>query len=125
MPRTLNEVIAALPESRRRKVEARAADLLAEEQSLQDLRVAMSKTQAAVARKLKIGQDSVSRLEKRTDMLLSTLRGFVGSLGGDLHLVATLPGRPPVRLAGLGLLEHRPKIRARRPASRSAAKKKR
>jgi hypothetical protein len=38
MPRTLNEIIAALPESERAKIKARAQELIAEEMSLQDLR---------------------------------------------------------------------------------------
>jgi hypothetical protein len=62
MRRTLADIIADLPEGRRRKVEKRAQDLIAEEVTLQGLRRAKERTQAAMARKLRIGQDSVSRL---------------------------------------------------------------
>jgi transcriptional regulator with XRE-family HTH domain len=57
-------------------------------------------TQARTAKALGITQDSVSRLEKRSDLLLSTLRKTVGAMGGNLSLVAQFPDRPPVVLSG-------------------------
>jgi hypothetical protein len=104
MSRPLSEKIADLPAARRRKVEARAAELIAEEMSLRELRKAMGKTQAKVAADLGVGQDSVARYEHRTDMLLSTLRGYVHKVGGTLELTATFPNRAPVRITGLGTL---------------------
>ena len=98
MARTLNDVIAALPKGERAKIEARARELVAEEMSLQDLRKAIGKTQTAVAKRLKVGQHAVSKLEARSDMYISTLRGFVKAMGGELELVARFPKRPPVRL---------------------------
>ena len=77
MGRTLEQVLAKLPAARRVKIEARVAAIIGEEKSLHDLRKAMKKTQIAMARKLKVGQDSISRLEHRTDMLLSTLDDYV------------------------------------------------
>src|SRR6266849_5540759 len=64
MAKTLRDVIAGLPAAERAEIEARAAVLIKEEMSLQDLRKAMRKTQIRVARKMKVGQDSVSRVEK-------------------------------------------------------------
>jgi hypothetical protein len=52
---------------------------------------------------LGVGQDTISRLEKRSDMLLSTLRHYVESMGGKLELVAQFPNRPPVVIDHLGL----------------------
>jgi hypothetical protein len=104
MGRSLKEVIAALPAERRERVEARAASLIAEEKTLQDLRQAMKKTQSAVARKLRIRQENVSRIETRADLLISTLEQYVGALGGKLRFVAEFPDRPPVRLRGIGTL---------------------
>jgi hypothetical protein len=43
-----------------------------------------------------VGQDTISRLEKRSDMLLSTLRRYVEAMGGKLELVAQFPDRPPM-----------------------------
>jgi hypothetical protein len=109
MPRTLNEIIAALPESERAKIEARAQELIAEEMSLQDLRKAIGKTQKMVAKRLKVGQDAVSKLETRSDMYISTLRKVLKSMGGDLELIARFPNRPPVRLEALGVVSPRRK----------------
>lgn len=110
----LQEKIAALPPERREKVAKRAKELVAEELSLQDLRKAMNRTQVSMAKKLKVGQDTISRVEKRTDMLLSTLRGYVEAMGGDLDLVAKFPDRPPVRLTDLGRISTRETKRAAR-----------
>jgi hypothetical protein len=104
MARTLEETTAALPARRRAKVEARTAELIAEERTLQDLRRAMKKTQAAVAKKLKIKQENVSRLEGRADLLISTLEQYVSALGGKLHFVAEFPNRPPVRIRHISSL---------------------
>lgn len=96
-----NDFIARMPAERRARVEARARDLIAEELTLRDLRKARRCTQADVAHELGVGQEQISRLEQRTDMLLSTLAGYIRGMGGDLKLVATFPDRPPVSLAGL------------------------
>jgi hypothetical protein len=63
-----------LSPARRKKVEARAAELISEEMSLRDLRRARKLTQVHMAMALVITQDSVLRLEQRSDLLLSTLR---------------------------------------------------
>ena len=78
----------------------RAAELLAEEMTLCELRKARKLTQVRVAKKLRITQDSVSRLEKRSDLLLSTLRKTVKAMGGNLSLVAEFPGPCPGRALG-------------------------
>jgi hypothetical protein len=98
---TVRQAIARLPAKRRAKINARATQLIAEEKSLQDLRKAMNRTQVQVAKALNVGQDTISRYEQRTDMLLSTLQGYIEAMGGELHLVARFPNRPPVRIKGL------------------------
>ena len=97
----VDEKIAGLDPARRRKVEDRAKELIAEEMTLQELRKARQLTQVNVARQLGISQDGVSRLEQRSDLLLSTLRKTVEAMGGNLSLIAKFPDRPPVELAGL------------------------
>ena len=99
--RTLAEKIQQLPAARRKKIEARGAALIAEEMSLRDLRKAMNRTQVEMAKALKVGQDTVSRYEQRSDMLLSTLQGYVHAMGGELDLVVTFPNRKPVKLKSL------------------------
>lgn len=97
----MNEKIRKLRPARRKKVESRAAELIAEEMTLRELRTARKLTQVRMARSLGITQDSVSRLEKRSDLLLSTLRKTIQAMGGNLSLVAEFPDRPPVVLSGI------------------------
>ena len=99
MARKLDDVMAALPKKRRQRVEARALELA----TLKDLRQAAQQTQEQMATALGVGQDAISRLEKRSDMLLSTLRHYVESMGGQLNLVAQFPNRPPVVIEHLGV----------------------
>jgi hypothetical protein len=126
---SLEEKLESLPRDRRAKVEARAAELIAEELTLRDLRRAFDQTQVRLARQMGVKQETISRLEKRSDMLLSTLRSYVEAMGGELELVARFPDRPAIRLKTLGdvmegnELSERKKSQAetRRQASRSRA----
>ena len=101
MPLDVDDIIAGLDPDRRRKIEERAAELIAEEMTLRELRKARQLTQARVAAELGISQDGVSRLEQRSDFLLSTLRKTVEAMGGSLSLIAKFPDRPPVELSGI------------------------
>ncbi len=92
MARNLEQVLAKLPAKRRAKVERRAAELA----TLKDLRLAVRQTQEELASSLGVGQDTISRLERRSDMLLSTLKRYVEAMGGTLDLVARFPNRPPL-----------------------------
>jgi DNA-binding XRE family transcriptional regulator len=107
MTTTLKDKMAALGKRRRQRIEARAAELIAEEMSLRELRRAHRLTQERIGESLGIGQEGVSRLEKRSDLLLSTLRSYVEAMGGHLQLVAEFPDRPPVVLSGLAAMETR------------------
>ncbi|MNP74103.1 Helix-turn-helix domain protein [compost metagenome] len=89
-----------LPAARRQKIEQRGAELIQEQMTLQELRKGLNLTQEAMADLLDIKQGNVSKVEKRTDMLISTLREYVEAMGGTLELVARLPGRAPVKLEG-------------------------
>ncbi len=117
MPVNVNEIIRKLKPAERKRVEERAAKIIAEEISLRDLRKARKLTQARVAKNLGITQDSVSRLEKRSDLLLSTLRKTVRAMGGDIRIVAEFPDRASVSLAELPA-GARPRKSARRHARR-------
>ena len=94
MAKRLDDVLGALPPKRRTKIESRAAELA----TLRDLRLAASHTQQDLAQALGVGQDTISRLEQRSDMLLSTMRRYVEAMGGQLELVASFPNRPSVKL---------------------------
>jgi DNA-binding transcriptional regulator YiaG len=102
--KNLDRIRKQLTPARRRKIAVRAAALVVEEKSLQELRQAHKLTQKRMAQVLGVGQDSVSRLEKRTDLLISTLRGYVEALGGRLSLVAEFPNQEPVILMGFSAI---------------------
>src|SRR5436190_18595699 len=113
MPTNVDEINKLSP-AQRKKVEARAAELIAEEMTLRELRKARKLTQVRMAKALGVTQDSVSRLEKRSDLLLSTLRKTVQAMGGKLSLVAEFPDRAPVVLSGITEDDPRPKPISRR-----------
>ena len=98
MPVPLKKVLARMSPQMRAAVEAEAKRMIAEELTLRDLRKAQAMTQEKLAALLGIKQESVSNLEKRSDMLLSTLREYVAALGGELQLLVKFPDRPPVAL---------------------------
>ena len=102
MGRTLNDVIEKLPRSRQDRIAARYLVLKDEVESLQALRKAAGKAQSEIASTLRISQPSVSKIEKQTDMYLSTLRNYVEAVGGDLELVVRFPRQEPLHLHGLG-----------------------
>jgi transcriptional regulator with XRE-family HTH domain len=116
---TLKQRMKELSPDRRKRIEARAARLVADEMTLQELRLARKLTQVRMAKALRISQDGVSRLERRTDLLLSTLRKSVEAMGGSLSLIAEFPDRDPVVLSGIASVETGPSVRRRRALSRA------
>ena len=106
MARNIDEVIAGLPKVRRERVEAKAArlarDMIEHADSLGDIRKAMSKTQTDIARALGVGQVAVAQLEKRSDLLLSTLQRYVRATGAELSLVVHTRDGADIVLESLG-----------------------
>ncbi|WP_428535079.1 XRE family transcriptional regulator [Rhodopila sp.] len=96
------DLLNELPEEEQQAIAVGTRQLIDEYLTLQDLRKARALTQERMAEMLGINQESISRLEKRSDLLLSTLSSYVTAMGGRLQLVAEFPDRPPVILAGLG-----------------------
>ena len=115
--KNLTDVMNALPAKRRAKIEARAEELIAEEMTLRDLRKAQDLTQERMAELLGVGQDNISRLEGRADMLLSTLRSYVTAMGGSLDLIVRFPDRPAVSLSALFRKEEPAKGKSRQKRS--------
>jgi len=105
MARPLKDMMKELSPADRKRVASRAAQLVAEEMTLQQLRRARKLTQKRMAKSLHIGQEGISKLEKRSDLLLSTLRKSVEAMGGNLSLVAEFPDREPVVLSGIADVE--------------------
>ncbi len=105
MPVTHDELMARLPKERQARIKARAAELIAEVEGLQALRKLAQRSQAAMAKELKIKQPSVHKIERQTDLYLSTLRRFIEAAGGTLELRVELPGTGAFTLTGVGEIE--------------------
>jgi predicted DNA-binding protein (UPF0251 family) len=95
---TLEEFTKNFTPEERAKVAARTAELIEEELTLRDLRQAQHLTQERMAELMGVEQENVSRLERRADLLLSTLMSYVAAMGGKLRLVAEFPNRRPVAI---------------------------
>ena len=93
-----------LPDGRKESINARVQDRVRAYRSLQELRVAAGLTQAKVSETLNMSQSNVSRLEKGSDMLLSTLQRYIAATGGKLNLTVEMPNSPPISLTSFGEL---------------------
>lgn len=98
MPVSLDDRLDAFTPERRARVEARTRTLIDQELTLRDLRHAEQLTQERMAELMGVEQENVSRLERRADLLLSTLSSYVSAMGGRLRLVAEFPDRQPVAI---------------------------
>ncbi|WP_221156951.1 MULTISPECIES: helix-turn-helix domain-containing protein [unclassified Rhizobium] len=83
MARSLDDVLQGLPVERRERLEKLGNERFEEYRTLQDLRKARDLTQVRMAETLGVKQENISRLEQRSDLLLSTLRSYVGAMGGS------------------------------------------
>jgi len=113
MAQSLADVLSAFTPEQRVRVEARAQELIEEELTLRALRQAHHLTQERVAALLGVEQENVSRIERRADLLLSTLASYVAAMGGKLRLIAEFPNRKPVAVV-LGDLSESPPVKPRR-----------
>jgi hypothetical protein len=104
MPIRLDDYMAKLPKKRRQAIQKRAAELIAEEATLRQLREARRRSQVEMAAKLHIQQAAVSKLERRTDMYLSTLRSYIEAMGGKLEIIARFPNKA-VRIMQFEMLD--------------------
>jgi len=80
------------------RYDAVLAEINSRQATLRRLREARALTQSTLADLLDMDQSEVSRLERRSDMLLSTLKRFVQATGGEMHIVVSYPDGGPVEL---------------------------
>jgi len=104
MARTHDDIMASLPEERRERIKARTAKMHAEVEGLKALRLLADRSQEQIAQALGVKQPSVLKIERQTDLYLSTLRRFVEAAGGTLELRVELPGKGVMHLTGMGEL---------------------
>lgn len=98
MGTNFRSVLEKMPRERQERIRNRTEELLAE-LPLQELRQARALSQEELAEVLGLNQATISKLERRTDMYLSSLRRFVEAMGGELEITANFPeGRVRIRL---------------------------
>jgi DNA-binding XRE family transcriptional regulator len=85
-----SELTKDFSQERRVRIDAKKA-ILREEMNLAEIRQALSLTQATLAETLDVGQAEISKIEKRADMFVSTLRKYVRAMGGELKISAVFP----------------------------------
>ena len=102
MPITHEELMARLPKERQKRIKTRAVELRREVEGLKALRKLAERSQEQIARSLGIKQPSVLKIERQTDLYLSTLRRFIEAAGGKLELRVELPGTGAFTLTGVG-----------------------
>ena len=91
---TSKQMMARLTHAERKAVEKRAAELIAKEMRLRDVREAFALTQERMADRMNVGQETVSRIDAQTrDMRVSSIAKYLAALGGELELVARFPDR--------------------------------
>ena len=102
--RSLQEVIAVMPPESQKRIIERTAELHAEVEGLKALRKLAERSQQQIAQSLGVKQPAIVKIERQTDLYLSTLRRFVEAAGGTLELRVELPGTGVMRLTGMGQL---------------------
>lgn len=90
MTKNFKELQARMSPESRARAEAKT-EQLTREMALDELREARALTQEQLADQLNIKQPAVARMERRTDMYLSTLRGVIRAMGGELDIRAIFP----------------------------------
>lgn len=90
MVKKFSELRAQMSSEAQERAQARAQAMLAE-MPLNELRQARGLSQKMLAEVLHVQQPSIAKMEKRTDMYLSTLRSHIEAMGGELEVVARFP----------------------------------
>lgn len=104
---SLKKKMKKFSSTRRKKIHTRVKELLDEEMTLRDLRKALELTQESLASKLHMKQEAISRLERRSDILLSTLISYIEAMGGELNIIAKFPHRSPIIVTGFESIKNR------------------
>lgn len=102
MNKSLESIMDSLPAKRRAKIEQRGKEIMDQYMTIQELRKARKLTQEKLAEILNIKQENISRIEKRSDILISTLRNHIEAMGGQLEISVKFPESNPIQITGLG-----------------------
>lgn len=96
---TLAEEMNALPQERQASIAARASQIRLEETTLRHLREKLGLSQAELAQRLEVQQPAISKLERRQNLELNTLRSVVNALGGTIEIIVRVPNKEPILLS--------------------------
>jgi DNA-binding XRE family transcriptional regulator len=96
---TLAEELNALPPERQEAIETRVAQIRLEEITLRHLREKLGLSQAELAERLEVQQPAISKLERRQNLELNTLRSVVNALGGTIEIIVRVPDKEPILLS--------------------------
>jgi predicted XRE-type DNA-binding protein len=88
--RGFSDLVGKMPPERRMRIDQISGELR-QEMDLAQLRTARRLSQAALGEILHVEQPAVAKIEKRTDMYVSTLRRFIEAMGGELEITARFP----------------------------------
>lgn len=102
--RPFSELIKGFSSERKARTAAKVR-AMKKKMPLAELRQARARSQQELARKLKVGQPAVAKLERRTDMYVSNLRRYIAALGGSLEITARFP-EGVVNITNFGDLEN-------------------
>ena len=90
MAKPFRNLVKDVSPKRRAKIDEKKHEIL-REITLKELRQAIELTQKQLAETLKINQAAVSKMERQSDMYISTLRRFLEAMGAHLKIVAEFP----------------------------------
>lgn len=96
---TLSEELNKLPRERQELIEARASHIHLEEITLRHLREKLGLSQSELAERLEVQQPAISKLERRQNLELNTLRAVVNALGGTIEIIVRVPNKEPILLS--------------------------
>ena len=101
MPKYTNlaEELNALPPERQEAIETRVAQIRLEEITLRHLREKLGLSQSELAERLEVQQPAISKLERRQNLELNTLRSVVHALGGTIEIIVRVPDKEPILLS--------------------------
>lgn len=97
----LEEVMKSISLKRQKRIYQKANQYIKEYQTLQELRKELHLTQTDIAKQMQVKQVSVSNLENRSDMLLSTLNNYVKAMDCELEIFIKTPDQNHVKIDGL------------------------
>jgi predicted XRE-type DNA-binding protein len=96
---SLSDELNALSPERQAAISARANEIRLEEITLRHLREKLGLSQAELAERLEVQQPAVSKLERRQNLELNTLRSVVTALGGTIEIIVRVPDKEPILLS--------------------------